>query len=176
MDDHLILYYRVDLQLLKAQKKDYTWIRLNNCPICKSIHIWGHGYVLRFIHEYPSGLWLKRYRCNDCRRVYTVRLEHYSLGQYYSRSQIISSIKSKLISRRWLSAVPRQNQQYWFKALNFMTLHYNTSHTEITQMVLSGKICFLSRRQRYYEITSIVDPPYLSLAVKSSDMFITLHR
>lgn len=176
MDDHLILYYRIDLPLLKKEGKKFKWIKLSNCPICKSVHIWGHGYVLRFIYKYPTGLWLKRYRCNDCGRVYTVRPDDYSLGQYYSRNQILTSIKNKIISNRWILNIPRQNQQYWYKALGFMALFRNTTLKIILDKLLAGEISFISKRERYYEIKSVVDPPYLSLAVKSSDSFITLHR
>lgn len=175
MDDHLILYYRINLKLLKEEGKKFKWIKPPKCPACKSIHIWGHGFVLRFIQEYPSGLWFKRYRCNDCCRVFTLRPKDYSLGQYYSSYNIIASIRRKLKCNRWLKSIPRQNQQYWFKSIEYMALYHNISLKAIRTRICNGNITFITKRERYYEITSIVDPPYLSLAVKSSEMFITLH-
>ena len=92
------------------------------CLSCGSSRIWGHGYVRRYFEGFLGPLWIRRLRCPDCRTVYTLRPDLFYRGFRYSLSTILSSLMTRITDHRWLSFLPRQNQQYWYKGLRFQCL------------------------------------------------------
>lgn len=168
MDNHLILYYRIDLQLLKSQKKNFSWIKPKFCSNCNSSRIWGHGFVARYLYGFKANLWFKRYRCNDCHTVLTIRPQEYTLGFYYPISTIYKALKSFVEHGKWLKNISRQCQQYWYSCLKTMALVMDKTLDKIKNKVLQNNLTFITKRINYFEINSNLDPPYLTLAVKIS--------
>ena len=113
----LILYLSVDFTELHTLGKEYRWKRPKRCFHCDGSRIWGHGYVERFFDDVPDRLWMKRWRCPDCGRVYTVRPHTHWRGFWASQATILSSLVTKESEHRWLSMVDRQRQQYWWQGL-----------------------------------------------------------
>jgi len=53
----------------------YPFPRPPNClkEGCKSQKLWGHGYVEAYFDGYNFPICLRRYRCDDCGCVHTIR-------------------------------------------------------------------------------------------------------
>lgn len=115
----LILHFAVDVKRLVEEGKDYPWPRPHRCPRCQGSRLWGHGYVFRYFEGISEGLWMKRFRCPDCKAVHTCRIQEFYRGFHYSRLSILLSLLSKIIHGRWLRCLSRQVQQYWYRGLRF---------------------------------------------------------
>lgn len=113
----LILHLEIDGKRLKEQGKDYRWPRPRRCPACGGRRLWGHGYVERFFDGCAGPLWMKRYRCPECGAVHTLRPTACWRGFWAPWALIVVSLLSKLKRGRWLEAVSRQRQQYWWRGL-----------------------------------------------------------
>jgi hypothetical protein len=113
----LILHFAVDVKRLVEEGKDFCWPRPERCPRCEGRRLWGHGYVRRYFEGWTEGIWIKRYRCPDCRAVHTCRPLEFYRGFQYSRLSILLSLLSRIIHNRWLKCFSRQVQQYWWKGL-----------------------------------------------------------
>jgi len=64
-------------------------------------------------------LWIRRLRCPDCGTVYTLRPDLFYRGFRYALLTILSSLMKRIEDHRWLTHIPRQNQQYWYRGLLF---------------------------------------------------------
>jgi hypothetical protein len=73
--------------------------------------------VQRYFEGYTQPLWVKRFRCPDCHIVYTLRPDLFYPGFRYSLWTILSSLMTRIVHHRFMSCLPRQNQQYWYKGL-----------------------------------------------------------
>ncbi len=171
---YLILIFRLNLQHIQVLKKKYCWISPINCPSCKNSCVWGHGFVLRYFHGYNEGLWMKRWRCPECGAVHTSRPSEYAPGFQYLKETIYESITRKLSEGSYLTHIPYQIQQYWFKALLFqsaMLNSWNDLHIFFKDSIKNNKykvtfwlnINFLSCRG---------DPPHLLFALKTKWLWI----
>jgi len=116
-DDSLILYFEVDVKRLIELGKDYPWSKPHGCPCCCGQRLWGHGYVYRYFEGLTQGLWMKRYRCPDCKGVHTCRPQEFYKGFHHSVLTIFLSLLQRIIHGRWLRCLSRQVQQYWWKGL-----------------------------------------------------------
>lgn len=123
--DSLILHFDVDVKRLVEEGKDFCWPRPEQCPQCEGRRLWGHGYVLRYFECWSEGIWIKRYRCPDCRAVHTLRPEKFYKGFYYSICTILLSVLNRIIHNRWLKCLSRQVQQYWYKGFCFQASRYS---------------------------------------------------
>jgi hypothetical protein len=92
----VILHVSVDVKKLCALGKSYPWPRPKRCFSCQSSRIWGHGYVLRYFEGFMQPLWVRRYRCPDCRTVYTLRPDLFPGGFPYSLWTILCSLMTKI--------------------------------------------------------------------------------
>lgn len=119
----LIIYFFVSVKNLFNIGKDYPWHKPDVCPGCKGRRLWGHGYTQRCFSDLTQKLWVKRYRCPDCDSVHTMRPATHWRRFHTSISNILRSLINKIKRNRWISSLPRQNQQYWFKGLIFQASH-----------------------------------------------------
>jgi hypothetical protein len=113
--DTLILHFAVDVKRLVLEGKQYPWLSPQRCPSCAGLRLWGHGYVLRYFEGLTYGLWMKRFRCPDCRAVHTCRPVGFYRGFSYSIDTILLSLLEKIHHGRWLRCLSRQSQQYWWR-------------------------------------------------------------
>ena len=93
----LILPFEVNVKRLVEEGKDFPWPRPEQCPRCEGQRLWGHGYVQRYFEGWSERIWIKRYRCPDCRAVHTLRPERFYKGFYYSIWTILLSILNRVI-------------------------------------------------------------------------------
>ena len=128
----LILHFAIDVKRLVEEGKAYCWPRPEQCPRCKGRRLWGHGYVQRYFERLSERVWIKRYRCPDCRAVHTLRPQGFYKGFHYSILTIFLSVVNKVVEGRWLKCLSRQVQQYWFKGFCFQAcLHSNRMDPDI---------------------------------------------
>ena len=148
----MIIYIFIDVKEIFKLGKTYPWVKPDSCPVCAGIRLWGHGYVERYFEGFIEKLWLKRYRCPECKSVHIMRPELFWPRFHYRVPTILSSLRNKVKFNRWLPDISRQNQQYWFKGLNKqLAYHYpylraptlrfiNLLHKQ--QIILSSHILF----------------------------------
>jgi hypothetical protein len=110
-------------EIIKLGKK-YPWKRPERCPVCMDTRLWGHGYVCRYLEKCEQLVYLKRYRCPDCRSVHTCRPGEYWKGFFYSIQSIIRSLIHKIRYNSYLTDISRQVQSYWYKGLMFQISRY----------------------------------------------------
>ena len=67
----VLIHCHVDIDLLSKLGKKYKWQKPDSCPKCGS-KLWGHGFVSCFLC-YITALFLKRYRCPNCKIVITIK-------------------------------------------------------------------------------------------------------
>jgi hypothetical protein len=151
--NNIVLYYHVNPAELQARGKDYRWERPARCPGCNSVRLWGHGYVLRYFQGYPEGLWLKRWRCADCRQVHTLRPFGWQSRLLYPlhiiRTAMLHKIRTGLFCHFFAG---RQVQQYWWRNLKRWALGRSISYSrsKLEQHVRrdfplgAGRICSLT--------------------------------
>ncbi len=115
----LILHFAVDVKDLAERGKDFPWLMPLRCPRCGSVRLWGHGFAERYFEGFCKCIWVKRFRCPDCRAVHTCRPLGFLRGFRYPAGVIRSSLLEKIAHNRWIRDVVRQNQQYWYRCLRF---------------------------------------------------------
>jgi len=140
----LILHLAVDVKRLVEEGKNFCWPRPERCPRCEGQRLWGHGYVWRYFEGFVHGLWMKRYRCPDCRAVHTCRPREFYRGFHYSRLSILLALLNRIIHGRWVRCLSRQVQQYWWRGLRrqasrFQNVKVPDSLT-LTQLLRKGII------------------------------------
>ena len=69
--------------------------------------------MARYFDEQPDPLWMRRWRCPDCRAVHTTRPHTYWRRFMAPWWLILVSLLQKHSHERWLSLLARQRQQYW---------------------------------------------------------------
>lgn len=126
----MILFLNIVLSILSKEEKSYKW-KLHFCKRC-NCKMWGHGYVLRYFTGFPSGLWLKRYRCNSCRTVVTTRPIGYWKRIQSSIQEIYEALLHRLQKFKWKNPFLRQRQVHW---LNAFHKYYQMEHPEKTESV-----------------------------------------
>ncbi len=111
----LIIHFPIEDKSLIQSGKKYPWLRPDVCPHCGGDHLWGHGYTPRYFDGHSKLIWLKRYRCVDCRCVHTLRPQTHWRRFQAALSAIVRSLQSKIEHHCWLSEFTRQRQEYWMQ-------------------------------------------------------------
>ncbi len=113
----LLLNVSVKVKDLFNQGKAYPWRKPEGCPECKGRRLWGHGFTLRCFIGFLQKIWVKKYRCPDCRSVHTIRPDAYWKRFQYSSFVIVRCLLTKIEHGRRRKSVSRRSQQYWYKGL-----------------------------------------------------------
>jgi hypothetical protein len=112
----LILFVNVTVKSLVELDRRYEWSREELCPECKG-RLWGHGFISAWFDGCPRALWLPRYRCSHCRKVFRTRpAGHWSRFQA-SISDIRQSLDHRLNNLRWPSGRSPSRQRHWLSGL-----------------------------------------------------------
>jgi hypothetical protein len=125
--------------------------------------LWGHGYVLRYFDGVSEGLWMKRWRCVECRAVHTMRPASHWRGFWASQLLIVFSLLQKELNSTWLSGIPRQRQQYWWAGYRTQS-RVDGLPLSVTEL-LSESIIAATHSLTYREIIPFVLPPHRIFAV-----------
>ena len=164
----MIIYFVINVNTLIELGKQYPWPRLKRCLICGGIRVWGHGYVSRFFDGTDEALWLKRYRCPDCKKVYTIRPKSHYRNFWASRSTILKSIFNKLIHNSWITGVNRQRQQYWSRGFKLQAMRHETPRklsVNVLSRLYTANIIVATHSLKYFEAEHSGVIPYRTLAL-----------
>jgi hypothetical protein len=162
-----ILICRIDLKITQAAKKQFPWKKPSSCPNCGSCRLWGHGFVLRYFIGFVFGIWLKRWRCPECKAVHTVRPVQYSPRYHYPKHQQIKSLLEKFSGKPFLKAIPRQVQQHWKKMFLRQLKQRANWPDPLTSLKTQLKISqfYLSKQIVHCENWLAAESPYLTFAL-----------
>lgn len=120
----MILFSEISIEQLKIQGKSFNWKKPDACPRCTR-KIWGHGFVLL------NKMFLKRYRCDSCCAVITLK-PHGFWKKYRSSSRdIYQAIRVRLTTLKWPVGVSRQVGQHWLvKFVTWIRVVYGCDSSE----------------------------------------------
>jgi hypothetical protein len=108
----------VCVKTLMEQGRKYRWKRPERCPKCKSVGVWGHGYVSAYFDEAGSqSVFLKRYRCPECGVVIRLRPGGYWRGIQASIVEVRQCVLSRLEKGRWPPGSNSARGRHWLRAL-----------------------------------------------------------
>jgi hypothetical protein len=115
-DIPLIIFVKVSVKKVFAQGRDFRWPRPDRCPRCGG-RIWGHGFVPAYFDGIDQVLWVRRYRCPDCRTVFRLRPDGYWKRFQASIAAIRERLAHRLNHSKWIPDLPRSRQRHWLRAL-----------------------------------------------------------
>lgn len=110
---HVVLYQEVDLQKIKTEGRKYFWPKIV-CPKC-NIFCWGHGYVLRNFSEILFPIFIKRWRCRICRRVFVICPTSHWRRYQERKENIFNALLHRLEYLKWPPWGNRQRGGHWLR-------------------------------------------------------------
>jgi hypothetical protein len=113
----MILSLCVSIKEIVECGRDFPWPRPESCPRCRSDRVWGHGFVGSLFDGFLGQIFLKRWRCPDCRCVMKARPDGYFNRYQAPIEKIRSSIAYRLRTGRWPPGTSRSRQGHWLRAL-----------------------------------------------------------
>ena len=113
----MIIFVCVNLKNIFNKQREYVWPRPDRCPRCGLSKLWGHGFVLAYFDGFSDGVYLRRYRCPDCRCVVRLRPKGYFVRIQAAIETIRSSIGQRIGTGRWPVGSSRVRQGHWLRAL-----------------------------------------------------------
>ena len=115
----LSLFFFISIKDIFRLGRAYIFPRPPNCARCKSNRLWGHGYVEAYFDGYDSPISLRRYRCDDCGCVYTIRPFGYFPRHHAEIRIILYRICHRITKGVWdkSKGLSRQRQGHWLRAL-----------------------------------------------------------
>ena len=115
--DTMILSVCVDLKEISLRQKSFDWTKPSCCPQCRSVRLWGHGFVDAHFDGFKTAIPLRRYRCPDCGCVIKLKPTGYFPRFQATIKRIRGSIAHRLQSGRYLDDLCRHRQRHWFQGL-----------------------------------------------------------
>jgi hypothetical protein len=112
----LILFVDVSVKRVFDLGREFPWSRPRRCSRCGG-RLWGHGFCPAYFDGLNQPLWLRRYRCRDCGRVFRLRPKGYWSRFQAPISVIHSSIARRLQTGRWPPGFSRSRGGHWLRAL-----------------------------------------------------------
>ena len=113
----MILSVPAKLKEIYEKGRKYPWPKSKGCPRCHGLRLWGHGYVVAYFDEIDGPLYLRRYRCPDCRCVVRLKPEGFWARFQASIETIRSCIGHRLRTGCYLPCISRTRQGHWLRAL-----------------------------------------------------------
>lgn len=114
----MVLPVLVFLNEIYHQGRNFCWPKPTQCPRCGSVRVWGHGFVTAYFDGFDECLFLRRYRCPDCKCVIRMRPRGYSNRFHASNHTIRSCLFHRLSHGRWPHQGPsKSRQRHWLSAL-----------------------------------------------------------
>ena len=141
----MIQFVNVLLKAIFVQGRDFQWERPSQCPRCGHQMVWGHGYVEAIFDGFDAPLWLKRYRCPNCRCIIQMRpASHFSRFQS-SKETIRSALKHRIAQMRWPPDSHSARMRHWLANLKRQTRAYLTDTWKAGLMAAYEKLLELGR-------------------------------
>jgi len=116
-DKVMIVFVRAQLKEIFHKERKYEWPRPERCPVCGMCRLWGHGFVLAYFDDIAGGVYLRRYRCPECRCVIRLRPMGYFARIHASMETIRESLWQRVCKGRWPRGSSGSRRRHWLKAL-----------------------------------------------------------
>ena len=113
----MIITVTVNLKKIITLMQTYPWPKPLVCPNCNSFRVWGHGFVQAFFDGIQTGIYIRRYRCPDCRCIIRMRPAGYLPRFQALTSTIRSSLQNKIQHGQWQRDLNRTRQRHWYLGL-----------------------------------------------------------
>lgn len=96
--------------------KAFPWPRPEQCPRCGHWRLWGHGFVSAYFEGYWEPLWLRRYRCPNCRGILRLKPSGYLPRFQTPLESIRQSLAYRFYHHVWPPGSSRQRQGHWLRS------------------------------------------------------------
>lgn len=128
----LILFVEVCVKTLVELGRKYPWEKPERCPKCGGVRVWGHGYVAAYFDEAGSqSVYLKRYRCPQCRVVIRVRPSGYWRRIQATVATVRQCVAERLEKGRWPPGCNSARARHWLRGLRRQVrTHLGMSYAE----------------------------------------------
>lgn len=113
----MVVFIAININILIVLGRNYPWKKPFVCPNCGSTRLWGHGFVTAFFDGFVEALFIKRYRCPDCRTVIRCRPAGYFARFQADKETIRASVSMKARMNKWLRGISRSRQNHWYRGL-----------------------------------------------------------
>jgi hypothetical protein len=100
----------VSIKEIVAKGRDFPWPRPEECHRCEGRRVWCHGFVSAYFDGFSEQVFLRRYRCPECRCVMRARPSGYFKRVQVSVETVRSSIAFRLEHGRWPPGSSRSRQ------------------------------------------------------------------
>lgn len=147
----LILFVEVCVKRLVELGRKYRWQRPEQCPKCGGVRVWGHGYVAAYFDEAGRAcVFLKRYRCPECRLVMRLRPCGYWERIQATVAAVHHCVVHRLNKGRWPPGCNGARGRHWLRGLRRQVrTHLGMSYAQelaegFTELVRRG-VCAVSR-------------------------------
>jgi hypothetical protein len=147
----LILFMDLCVKTLSRLGRHYPWQRPERCPRCRGVRVWGHGFVPAYFDQAGSEcVFLKRYRCPECRAVIRVRPSGYFKRIQASVVAVRQLVMDRLATGRWPPKSNPARQRHWLRALKrqvraHLGMSYEERLAQGYEELLRRGICAVSR-------------------------------
>lgn len=117
-DIPMIFSVLVSIKEIVERGRDFPWPRPALCLRCKGRRIWGHGFTTAFFDGFDDHVFLRRYRCPECKCVMRTRPSGYFERFQAPIETIRSCIGFRLENGTWPPGGSRSRQGYWLRSLS----------------------------------------------------------
>ena len=115
----------ISMKEVSAAGKSFKWVRPSCCSGCGNSKVWGHGFVRKYFKGFANAVFLKRYRCPNCRKVVTAYPDSHWRRYQSSKLEITSILKQRLDRKAWPRGCIRQRAGHWLRKLTlFLNTHF----------------------------------------------------
>ena len=114
----MIVSVLVSIKEIVERGRDFDWPRPEVCPRCAGRRVWCHGFVSAFFDDSAHEVFLRRYRCPECKCVMRARPSGYFERVQASVETVRSSIAFRLEHGRWPAGASRSRQGHWLRSLS----------------------------------------------------------
>jgi hypothetical protein len=141
----------VCVKTLVELERQYPWEKPKQCPKCQGVRVWGHGYVEAYLDEAGGAcVFLKRYRCCECRVVIRVRPSGYWRRIQATVAVVGQCVLHRLEKGRWPPGCNSARGRHWLRALKRQVrtrlgMSYAERIAEGFQELLRCGVCAVSR-------------------------------
>lgn len=117
----MIIPVSVILNEIFQQGRKFNWKKPAKCPRCHSVRVWGHGFVAAFFDGFVESLWLRRYRCPDCKCIVRMKPEGFFRRFRAPIVTIRTCLGDRLSRGRWPRLLSNSRRRHWLSALKRKT-------------------------------------------------------
>ncbi len=121
---YMIHFVSVILKEVFQKGRQYEWSRPGRCPRCHHDRLWGHGFVERLFDGFPVSLPIRRYRCNLCGCIITLRPDSHFPRIQAAKEEIRSALFHRIATGRWPTGLSPPRARHYLRNLRRNAMAY----------------------------------------------------